>query len=470
MISWAFLSMSVPPKRVSILLLCAVFGLCFYRAATQSFTIDESFTFLRYVNVGLWDSFWEYSANNHVLQTLTMRVCRKLLGRSELVMRLPTLLGCVLFLAASYQITLASFRRKWMQPIALAVMTLNPLILDFLVAARGYGLALGLSWWALYLAWRDLDSPSRWGLWLAGVCAGLAVTANLVFVIPLASMGLLLLPLYFRRRRFWEFIDAYAGPASVICFVFLLIPLLKSEGQFYFGVPTLQETFGSLVYESLPRSAEKISLACVPLVVVLSITAAWLWFVSIRGASSQITLLGLVLGTIACSVGFWIGTHHFFGVVYPLGRTALYVLPLAGFGFVLAGSIVPSRIACGAIASVAAVVAILYVGELRTNYFKEWRNEAGMKRLVRLLANDAAKWRQSKPVTAGGSWDLEYSLRYYGVRYRIGWLTVLNAEERKTVQPDYYLLGPEDRKTVSELGLRVIADDALSGTVLARRL
>src|SRR4051812_43592818 len=104
-------------KRVSLVLLSAVFLLCFYRAATQSLTIDESFTFLRYVNVSFTEALAEYSANNHVLQSLLMRVCRKLLGRSELVLRLPTLLGCVLFLTASYKITSKSIRQPWLRPL-----------------------------------------------------------------------------------------------------------------------------------------------------------------------------------------------------------------------------------------------------------------------------------------------------------------------------------------------------------------
>ncbi len=46
----------------------------------------------------------------------------------------------------------------------------------------------------------------------------------------------MLLPLYAGRGRFWHLIDSFAGPATIICFVFLVIPLLKSWDQSYFGV------------------------------------------------------------------------------------------------------------------------------------------------------------------------------------------------------------------------------------------
>lgn len=457
------------PKRLSIALMVAVFILCFFRAATQSFTIDESFTFLRYVNVSFMEALSDYSANNHVLQSLLMRVFRRLLGRSELVMRLPALLGCLLFLTAAYRIVFSSIREGWLRPLALAAMTLNPLVLDLLVAARGYALALGLSWWALYFLWSDLDRGSSRRLWLGGVCAGLAVAANLVFVIPLAAAGLLSLPLYAKRQRFWDLIDSFAGPAIILCFVLLFIPLTKSAGQFYFGVASLKDTFGSLWYESLRNvPAASAGDAAVWLLVMMAAGASWLWFRSIRGADRERTLLMLVLGSIGCSAVCWIILNRLFGLVYPMSRTAVYVLPLAGFGLVLSASIFRWRPASWALAGLAAVLTILYTAQLRTGYFSEWRNEAGMKRLMRQLANDGRSIAAARPVIAGGTWDLEYTVRYYGVRYRLGWLRVLNSEERKSIQPDYYLLSFEERKLVDELKLTVVAKDDVSGTVLAR--
>ena len=122
----------------------------------------------------------------------------------------------MLYLTASYRITDAVLRGRWLQPLALVLMTLNPLVLDLLVAARGYALALGLSWWSLYLSWSDLGNPNPRRLWFAGVCAGLAVTANLVFVIPLALMGFCCFRCMPVARRFWELVDSLGGPTIVL--------------------------------------------------------------------------------------------------------------------------------------------------------------------------------------------------------------------------------------------------------------
>jgi hypothetical protein len=477
--------MQSAPNRMSIIVLFAVLALCIYRAATQSFTIDESFTFLHFVNVPLSDALAEYSANNHVLQTLMMRATRHFLGRSEIVLRIPNLIGCALYLVASYRITGAVLRSRWLQPLALALMTLNPLVLDLLVAARGYSLALGLSWWSLYLAWSDLENSQPQRLWWSGVCAGLAIAANLVFVIPLGLMGALLLPLYARRGRFWELMDSLAGPSVVIAFILLVVPLSKSAGQFYFGVKALSETVGSLAGESLRQGKAASAMMSaldqqmgwmffedkvVPMVFFgMIIGFGWLAWQVFRGADSATVLLFLVVGMFVFAVGSWVLLHKILGVVYPLTRTALYMLPLAGFALVLAASLIRPRAVRSGVAAVAGLLGIIYVSELRISYFSEWRSEAGMNRLMRSLRVDARDKHNVRPLTAGGSWNLEYTVRYYGIRYRMPWLQVLNATQRESTTADYYLLTSEDQKLIDELHLKVIERDDASGTILARR-
>src|SRR5205085_7485386 len=91
------------------------------------------------------------------------------------------------------------------------------------------------------------------------------------------------------------------------------------------------------------------------------------------------------------------------------------------------------------VGAISAVLTILYIAQVRTSYFKEWREEAGMNKLIRHLEADAAQTAKNREVTAGGTWILEYSTRYYGKRYRLPWLKVLDSKERETIRPDYYL-------------------------------
>lgn len=467
--------MDLTQRRFSAALLAGVFVLCVYRAATQSFTIDESFTFLHYVDVPLDKAFAEYSANNHILHTLLMRFFRWALGKSEIVLRIPALFGTLLFLTASYRITDLVVKGRWWPPIALSLIVLNPLVLDLLVAARGYSLALGLSWWSMVLVCQDLHARQSSRLWLAGVTAGLAIASNLIFLIPLAALGLLLLPLYARERRIWDLIDEYAGPSVVIAFLFAIIPLSKGAGQFYFGVSTLRESAATLLGESvgivtnrLPALEAFLLDHLIPLLfAVFALALPWLLARAWRRRRPETTVLALATGVTVLSVGCWVLMQRLLGTPLPMTRTAIYILPLIGLTLALAAALA-TRYVSAALRVSAVLVALLYAAGLRTTYFNEWKSESAMNRLVRRLAQDAGP-RPSGAVTAGGSWELEYSTRYYRARYQLHWLNVLSAAEAKSTVPDYYLLTRDDHKLVDQLHLRVIEKDDASGTLLARR-
>ena len=56
--------------------------------------------------------------------------------------------------------------------------------MDFLSAARGYGLAVGLLLWALEFVLRYLDEARPEQLWRASLALGLGAAANLTMVFP----------------------------------------------------------------------------------------------------------------------------------------------------------------------------------------------------------------------------------------------------------------------------------------------
>ena len=68
----------------------------------------------------------------------------------------------------------------WKFVSGVAALARNPLILDFMVAARGYGIALGLWMWALALLIEELSAkePARRKLAIAGAGLALSVTAS----------------------------------------------------------------------------------------------------------------------------------------------------------------------------------------------------------------------------------------------------------------------------------------------------
>ncbi|MBK8369526.1 MAG: hypothetical protein IPL10_19670 [Bacteroidetes bacterium] len=70
-----------------------------YKAATTSFTHDESYTYTHYVHQGFMDiiSYKTPYTNNHILNTVLMKYCEVFFGSSELSLRLPNILAFILY-------------------------------------------------------------------------------------------------------------------------------------------------------------------------------------------------------------------------------------------------------------------------------------------------------------------------------------------------------------------------------------
>ncbi|MDZ4802211.1 MAG: hypothetical protein SGI92_28975 [Bryobacteraceae bacterium] len=480
--------MSSWSSRISILLIVAVLGICCWRARTQSFTIDEAFVYNRFVSKDLAEMAKSFDACNHVLHTLLMKVSRYALGGGEMAARVPSLAGALLYCIVAFQITRLLFA-GWSQVLCLALLTLNPLLLDFLIAARGYGLALGLFLWALLCAihYATRGFESKW-LFRAGVLAGLSIAANLTLLIPVAGLGLALLLLASRDgvRAGWHVFDAYGGPAIVIAFLFLVLPLLNaSREDFYFGANSLTSSVDGLtasflkVQERWPARHPEVFLAVGRFLVVPGIVLAllagvgahlrrYLKSVQPEWRSAPFLLFGIPV--IASIVAIFV-SHFLAGVRYPEGRTALYLLPLTFLACFAGVRLAESRRAALALNLAAAALVLVSIRQTDNRFFSDWRFDAGTGRLIRALESDFATRARpdQKPPTLYTQTFLRQTALWYRDRRGMTWLTIPDLNENRKESADYYLLNFEDKQLVSQLGLQVVAEDKISGELLARR-
>ena len=127
-------------RCLAVGLLVGLFIANVYRAATQSLTIDEAFTYNLYLSKNLRTILTEFDANNHVLFTLLAKLSVALFGNGEFAIRLPSLFGGLIYFYAVYRVCWFFFPDRWLFVAGVAALTLNPFVLDFLSAARGYGL------------------------------------------------------------------------------------------------------------------------------------------------------------------------------------------------------------------------------------------------------------------------------------------------------------------------------------------
>lgn len=154
------------------------------RAIMVPITIDEGYTILNYVDLPVWKiityQYPDVSANNHILNTLSIKFFGAVFGRNMLTVRLGALAGGLLY--AGVGVALA---RRWCTDLVSGLSLLllwfaNPYLAEMFAIGRGYGLSIGLMVFSIWHAWRwlQVSEPAlRPFLWaLAG--AWLAVAAN----------------------------------------------------------------------------------------------------------------------------------------------------------------------------------------------------------------------------------------------------------------------------------------------------
>ena len=190
------------------MLLAALFVINCYRAATQSVVHDEALSWQFYLAGPVSEIFEYYTANNHFLATLLFRLSTALFGASAFSMRLPTLLAGAWYFRSVFLLSALLFEDGILFLIAVGLLALNPILLDFLVASRGYGLAIAGLFFALlqmieYLRKQSDAIPSvqRFRLWKAAGGLGIAFAANLTMLIPDAILAILFAILIRRRAR-----------------------------------------------------------------------------------------------------------------------------------------------------------------------------------------------------------------------------------------------------------------------------
>lgn len=480
------------PRYVSAGWLLAVFLVVVYRAKTQSLTIDEAFAFDLYVDSGITSFFTGYDAANHVLHTFLTWIARRLLGTSELVLRLPSLLGACAYLLVVHRLTRLAAGNSWLRVAGVVGLTSNPLVLDFLTASRGYGLGLALFSWSLYYALRWLgEERSPHLLYRGGITAGLAIGANLTLVVPVVALcasGFFLV-IWNRRSGAWTLLEQFVGPAITVAFVIVALPLAKAEpSHFYLGTKSLSEASAVLWDYSflavapgraLPVMLDGVCGSCVSshrdavlLTLVFAAGGAGLFnarrlqtstrrdYAWIAGAISGIALLTSVL--------ILMGLNRLGGVPYPFGRTGLYLIPMLVFALMATAASVQRAMVPGIF--LLSLLSGGFLSQFTTTYFIDWRFDASTNHLLDRITADRARLGRQGKFQVGGSWIHEMSLKYYRKRRKLHDMEpVIAVRELLATGPDYYVLHADDRTLVRSLKLRVVYEDPLSGSMVAAK-
>lgn len=512
---------AAPPRRVqhaALAFLTALLAVNVYRAATQSIVHDEALTYNWFV-AGPPIPPPDMNANNHVLNTQLARRAIALFGPSELSLRLPSLLGGALCFGAFFVLARDVFGSGPWFLLAVALLSLNPFLLDLMCAARGYGLALGFMLWAVVLMARATSArPERsqvtW-LWLvASLALGVSVSANLGFVLVDASLAALFVAMVLAdsamapsgsppRRLAPRFAAWFLLPGPLLAAV-LCWPQLRAmdRSQLYAGWDSLGESVGELVASSLFHAASAISsasdiaktpeallgpgtwraavvhlaayvvlpvasLAAVGAVIALAVEARRRGgFANLRAADR---LAVLCAGAGVLTIVLEMALNHWFQVRYPPDRAAIWMVPL----WTLAALLLASRTGDAPAGwqramrwlGVAGGLAVLtaYAANFQVSYFRTWRYDAGTKAFWGRIATAPG----AAPLRVGGHWIFESSVNFYRQVAPAG--PVLPFQRLANPDPmqfDYFVFNPVDFPGLDVSRLTVVAVEPGSGVML----
>jgi hypothetical protein len=478
-------------------LFAVLFAVNVYRAWTQSITCDEAYSQSLYLT-GSWSQlFSSYDACHHILHTMLCKVSVQWFGLSEFTLRLPSLLAGSFYLITVYRLARHIFGKGLQFLLAAGLLSLNPLVLDFLSAARGYGLASALFLWALYqvLLYTGGDQDAS-RIYKAGLGLGLSVAANLTLLAPGTALAVMVLLILGRERRVSEAIDSFVVPGIVTSFVTVILPLSKAHRtDFYAGMSSLGQSLWSLVLFSLyhhpmdgrlsailpPRNFWLAFFASVlvPAVLLaagvacLVILYRWMRHGDIAAFDGPSRCLLVGGGSLLLAVLLLVALHAVFKTPYPGGRTGLYLIPL----FTLVGLALPASLAYrrgaflvggGPLWVVGLACLGHYLVHFQVTHYGEWRCDAATKKIVQLLRNRHGQ-RPTANASAGVSWVLEPGLNFYRRLYGLGWLEPL-IREIPDADHDYYVLLDVDAPLIRKRGLKVLYSDRFAGVSLAERV
>lgn len=459
------------------LLLSAVFAMNVFRAVSQSITHDEALTYRDFVAAPFRHLVTHFSANNHLVNSLACRLTTSLLGISETTMRLPSLGGGLFYLVAVFLLCRYVFGEGVLFLAAVAVLSLNPFVLDYLSVARGYGLGLGFLLWAMYQlfrfvgdsGWEPGGTLCRKRLVRGAVCLALAVHSNLTFLLIALSLTITFVGMVVRTGRAELTPGGFAHLLRtlrtdflrpfLLVFGVLAVALVKvRRGAFYVGEESLAEslrgiTEASLAHHPVTWPWDTSSMMFHRLIGVLStwgiglvlLVTAIVWAKTMmrwmHGSGKAAALsrddrfLLFSGGSLLLSCALVVGLHVALGVKYPHERTGIYLVP----AFFFAGLAVvqhvfrqtSTRVFLGVPGFLLLWMLIWqFALQFPATYYRQWRYDCTSREVFETVAENHDPSTDAA-VRVVCHWLYKPSLDFYRAARQASWLELVDARQNK---------------------------------------
>lgn len=464
----------------------AIFVYVAIRAATLSVTHDEALTYAWHVTGGWWEIITFRTPglpdNNHVLHTLLCKLSVNIFGLSEFSLRLPTLLGCFIFLVG-LNYCLRRIVSGWWHVVGLLIIALNPYIIDYLGVARGYGLGLGFTLIGLAIL---LDAmvlfPQKIRTSLLPISVFLfmcAALANLSFLLILAASLVVMILALMYCKNWLSLLKLLIILVPFVFYIRIPMEVLKERKLFGIGghsglwVDTVRSLLNGTTQNGLWLGSAS-WLLDVGIVFILLVLPYALWNLFRLHRERFVSFL-VIVTIFSLVIISSLLQHAFFSVALLEGRRGIYLIPL----FLLTSLAVThlSNANGGRIGvlinSVYLIIISLLIAQglalMNVKYILDWKYDASSRDAMSIIRSEIDLNRPSKPVRVRVDWIFEPSFNFYRRTMNIEGLMIPLDGTGLDGEADYYYGLAHQEGVIRKLEVKKLVGFEISNTYLFSR-
>jgi hypothetical protein len=445
---------------VMVIISLGFFSLVVLRALKLSITHDEAYTYLHYVTKNWWSIIIykpPHIPNNHILNTLLIKISCLLFGANSFSLRLPNVLFSLVYFYYAASIA-KSFRFPGIQILAFLALCLQVYFFDFFALARGYGMGLALIIASIYHLYKYRELNNGHHIWRTLIFAAFAVYANFTFLYAFVALTMLLVIVWMQEGNGGtKTIGILLRPVLIvsgILFVFIAIPLKNISGDLFGGETSFwRDTVGSLTWNMQYGQHYDLSIGLSYLVAILILIGA-LFFVfdTFQNRVSKFRFYQDALLLLTLTATVQILQHLLLGTQFLMGRTALVYAPLflvyiiflfQRFNEFKAGENIQL-----VLNSLWVIILLINFKAINFSNTFEWQYDTYNKQALDIIEEDQNGGNQSVS-SIGINWLFEPSLNFYRIAQDKQWLKPLSRDgyQEESYQY-YYLLKEKDQQAI----------------------
>lgn len=435
----------LPTIYISLSLL--IFSYVLFRVFNVGLTYDEAWTLKSFVPLKIIEiiNFTKCDANNHILNTLLIKLFIFIGNENLFYSRLSSLISLIIYLIYSYKIS--RLLPVYSGILLFVLFVFNPFLLDFFGLARGYSIGIAFQIVSLYYFIDFLKSNNIFSANYASVFAAIGVLGNfsqLNYFISIVALIVLFSILSLKQSHFKILLYQLLITVFLGLIIYEPIRKLVKSGSLYYGG---NSSFYSDTLISLTKYIQYTSIENYLTQPILNGFLVFLFLGIIvliakkfKNNNLFINVELYVLVLLITVIASTIVQHSLFGTLFLIDRTALIFYPL--FFLVLVFSFNLMQNTFRNIIFTLFLIFYLFNFKNSFNTYKTalWYFDSHTEKVLTEI--NAIGNKQNKKIKIDFSWPFQSVIYYYNDKNKFPFIHISKSlSNREQLEPnvDYYL-------------------------------